>query len=73
MIGELRGSCLLDGFRGAPAADVDALAAVMGSLAKGMEDGDHRVQTIEINPLVVLPQGRGCVAIDALIVEDERR
>jgi acyl-CoA synthetase (NDP forming) len=70
MIADLRGSRLLDGFRGAPPADVDALVASMRSLAQGVMDGCDRVRTIEINPLVVFEKGRGCVAVDALVVED---
>ena len=68
MIGELPGQRLLAGFRGAPAADVVALAGVLARLsvfAAGAEDG---FRSLEINPLRVL--GQGVVALDGLLVAD---
>lgn len=57
---------LLDGVRGAPASDIDALCeatARFSVLADAL--GDH-VQSIDVNPLMALPQG--CIAVDALVV-----
>ena len=56
---------LLLGLRGRPAADLDALCAVMSrlsALAVALEDV---VEEIDINPLIATPQG--CVAVDALV------
>ncbi|POX46979.1 pimeloyl-CoA synthetase [Streptomyces sp. Ru71] len=68
MLGELRGRALLDGVRGRPPADVDALVEVVLRVQRmALELGD-RVAELEINPLMVLPAGQGAVALDALAV-----
>jgi acetate---CoA ligase (ADP-forming) len=67
MLAELRGRALLDGARGRPRADVEALAAAvvrMSELAVALPPG---VATIEINPLRVLPAGEGVLMLDAAI------
>ena len=68
MLEEVKGSMLLQGYRGRPHADVDALVEAMlklSSLAMGLEG---RLEELDINPLAVLPQGRGVKALDALVV-----
>jgi len=63
----LKLSKLLQGFRGAPAADVDALAraaARLGDLFLATPD----IVEFEINPLLVKRLGEGVVAADALVV-----
>jgi acyl-CoA synthetase (NDP forming) len=59
---------LMDGFRGAPRRDVNALAEAMvalGALAARLGDG---LESIDINPIVVLNEGQGALALDALVV-----
>ena len=59
---------LLDGFRGTPRRDATALADAMVALGRlGRELGD-RLLSIDINPIVVLNEGQGAVALDALVV-----
>jgi hypothetical protein len=68
MLGQLRCRVLLEGFRGRPPADVDALVAAVeryGDMAIQM--GDALLEA-EINPLFVLPRGQGVVAADGLVV-----
>ena len=68
MLAELRFSAVLDGVRGRPAADRRAAARVLATLSRvaaGMGRGE-----VDINPLFVLPEGRGAVAADALVVFD---
>ena len=68
MLAELRGYPLLTGYRGAPAADVEALvAAILAFAGMGETLGAHLVEA-EINPLFVRPEGRGVVAADGLAV-----
>ncbi|MEW2166442.1 acetate--CoA ligase family protein [Streptomyces sp. NPDC007084] len=68
MLAELRGRALLDGVRGAPPADVDALVEVVVRVQRmALELGDE-VSELDINPLMVLPRGQGAVALDALVV-----
>jgi acyl-CoA synthetase (NDP forming) len=63
----VRGARMLDGFRGAPPGDVAALEEVILRISQLV--GDHpEVAEIEINPLVVLAPGDGCIALDARII-----
>ncbi|MDB4898099.1 MAG: CoA-binding domain protein, partial [Firmicutes bacterium] len=68
MLDELRGRSVLNGVRGRPAADVDALADALvrlGDMAVAMQD---RLVELDLNPLFVLPAGQGVRAADALVV-----
>ncbi|WP_427184649.1 acetate--CoA ligase family protein [Bordetella bronchialis] len=68
MIDELKTSRLLRGFRGAPPADVDALAqAIVRLSAFALAAGDT-LESVELNPFVVLPQGQGAQALDAVLL-----
>ncbi|MER5432670.1 acetate--CoA ligase family protein [Streptomyces sp. NPDC002588] len=68
LLGRLRGRALLDGVRGRPPADVDALVEVILRVQRmALELGDDLAE-LDINPLVVLPRGQGAVALDALAV-----
>jgi acetate---CoA ligase (ADP-forming) len=57
---------LLDGVRGAPAADLDAVAGAVVSLSDLAVDLGHRLAALDVNPLLAGPGG--CVAVDALVV-----
>ena len=65
MIAEVRGSRLLQGVRGRPPADVEALAGALQALWQLMMEHSE-IKEIDINPLVVLEQG--ALALDARIV-----
>ncbi|MET7681460.1 acetate--CoA ligase family protein [Streptomyces sp. NPDC005423] len=68
MLAELRGRALLDGVRGRPPADLDALVEVVLRVQRmAMELGDV-LSELDINPLMVLERGQGAVALDALAV-----
>ncbi|WRZ92281.1 acetate--CoA ligase family protein [Streptomyces sp. NBC_01007] len=68
MLSELRGRALLDGVRGAPPVDVDALVEVVIRVQRmALELGDE-ISELDINPLMVLPRGQGAVALDALVM-----
>ncbi|WP_031155276.1 acetate--CoA ligase family protein [Streptomyces erythrochromogenes] len=68
MLTELRGHALLEGVRGAPPADVDALVEVVLRIQRmALELGDQ-LSELDINPLMVLPRGQGAVALDALAI-----
>ncbi len=68
MLGELKGSRLLHGYRGAPAGDVDALVETIVTFAEFVRRTDGRFAAIDINPIVVRPAGQGVAIADALIV-----
>jgi acyl-CoA synthetase (NDP forming) len=71
LLRSLKGFKLLDGFRGAPKADVKAAAEAIAALGDAALAGGERLREVEINPLLVLPQGRGAVALDALVLLDD--
>jgi acetate---CoA ligase (ADP-forming) len=64
---QLKGAAMLRGVRGRPAADVEALADVALRIAVAM-NARPEITEIDINPLTVLPSGKGAIALDALIV-----
>jgi acyl-CoA synthetase (NDP forming) len=67
MIRSLRGFPLLDGARGRPKADVRALAAALARLSVFGAAAGPRLASVDVNPIMVLTQGRGAVALDAVI------
>src|SRR6266540_232347 len=67
MICEVRGSALLHGVRGRAPADVGALANAIVSLAALASAHRDSLRALDINPLLVLPQGSGVVAVDWLV------
>jgi acyl-CoA synthetase (NDP forming) len=71
MIDEIRARRVLDGMRGAPPVDVNALAEAIARLSHFAASNAARLQSVEINPLLVLPQGRGVIALDAVLVTTE--
>ncbi len=66
MIDEIRGRAVLDGARGAPPADIEALANAISALSIFAAENSDNIQTIDINPFIALP--KGAVAVDALII-----
>ena len=66
MLERLRGYKLLQGFRGAPAADLDAVCDAIARISEFAADHADEVEEIDVNPLLARPDG--AVALDALIV-----
>ena len=54
--------------RGRPALDVGAVADALAAISQLAWTARERIGEIDVNPLLVLPQGRGVVAVDGLIV-----
>jgi acyl-CoA synthetase (NDP forming) len=65
----LKQGALLDGYRGSPALDVDAVAKLIAGLGRVLA-GTPSIREIDLNPVVVYPKGEGVVALDALILAD---
>ena len=68
MLRRLKGARLLDAHRGAPAADVDALVDIMVRLASFASDHAAAIAEIDLNPVIVHPNGAGATVVDALIL-----
>jgi acetate---CoA ligase (ADP-forming) len=64
---QLKSAALLRGFRGSPALDVRAAAEIVHRLGSLMLAAPQ-IREVDINPIIVYPQGKGAVALDALIV-----
>lgn len=67
MIERLHGWPLLNGFRGAAKADVDAAASAVVAVSKLIAELSDRAVEFEINPLIVAAEGQGAFAVDLLI------
>lgn len=70
MVDGLRLRRLLDGYRGGPALDVDALVDTVVRVGRLAADHADRIAEVDLNPVVVLPVG--AVALDALVVAAEK-
>jgi acyl-CoA synthetase (NDP forming) len=66
-ISRLKVSRLLDGYRGGPKGDRNALALAVASAADYVVATAAKLEELDINPLMVLSDGNGAVAADALI------
>jgi len=72
MIKEIKGYPILAGLRGAPPADIEAIANLIqkvGQLAYEFPE----ISELDINPIFVFNAGKGVIAVDARIVLGERK
>ena len=63
---EIRGFPLLQGYRGQPAADVDALRDILLRVSR-LADEIPEIIELDLNPVIALPAGHGCRVVDARI------
>ena len=68
---QLKCAPLFNGFRGRPPADLEAAADVIMVVAKQVEKDPSAIIELDINPLMLLAEGQGVVAADALIRTNE--
>jgi succinyl-CoA synthetase beta subunit len=66
----LRGAAILKGARGKPPCDLEALAQTLSKLSLFAAAQKGQFSSIDINPLLVRPEGKGVVALDALVVTE---
>jgi acetyltransferase len=71
MVSQVKGVKLLQGFRGRPKADVDSLVDTLVKVSHLAVNLEGRLSELDINPLMVLPEGKGVKAADALAVFQE--
>ena len=64
---------LFHGFRGRPKADLSAAADAILAVAAFVEEGVPPIVELDINPLMVLAEGHGVIAVDALISLQEQQ
>jgi acyl-CoA synthetase (NDP forming) len=58
---------LLDGYRGAPKGDIAALEQAVAAVAAYLVANAADIDELDINPVLVLPEGEGVVGVDALV------
>ena len=68
MIEEIQGKALLDGLRGQPPRDREALVSILMKLSRLAVELSDEIAELDINPLVLYAGGEGAVAADALVV-----
>lgn len=66
-LNRLRSAPLLHGWRGARPLDVDALVLLVERLA-GLMASNPRIAEIDLNPVILGPEGEGVIALDALML-----
>jgi len=64
---DLKTAALLEGYRGRPPGDIGVVVDTVLAVGRFVEDNRDRIAEIDINPLMVRPQGKGAVAVDAYI------
>ncbi|NWD66898.1 acetate--CoA ligase family protein [Pseudomonas gingeri] len=67
MISEVKGLQALAGFRGRPRGDLEAVAQALVSLSRLASLSNGLIDEAEVNPLIVMPEGEGVLAVDGLI------
>ncbi|HUL06413.1 MAG TPA: acetate--CoA ligase family protein [Candidatus Acidoferrum sp.] len=73
MIAEIKGRAILEGARGQQPADIDALAEALVKVSQFAATYSDEIESVDINPFLVLPRGRGGYALDALVVPASTR
>jgi acyl-CoA synthetase (NDP forming) len=68
LVRRLRVSRLLDGYRGSPRADVDALVDAVVALGRIALELGHHLDGLDLNPVLVGPAGQGALVVDALVL-----
>jgi acyl-CoA synthetase (NDP forming) len=66
MVREIKGYRLLQGYRGHPAADVEAIEEVLLRLSRLVEEIPE-ISEVDLNPILAMPPGQGCRIVDARI------
>jgi acyl-CoA synthetase (NDP forming) len=72
MVREIKGSRLLEGYRGQPAADKAALEEALLRISRLVEEIPEILE-LDLNPIFALPAGQGCRIVDARIRVDVPR
>jgi acetyltransferase len=68
MLAELKAAPLLNGFRGAAKTDIPALSQLISKVSALAAAVRDQISEIEINPVLVHPEGQGVTIVDVLVV-----
>ena len=67
MVSEVVAFRALAGYRDAPRGDLEALARTVCAISELVDAPGPMILEAEINPVVIMPEGQGVVAVDALV------
>jgi acetyltransferase len=68
MVKEIKGYKVLEGFRGKPRADIQAIVDILLKISKLATEMEGTVSELDLNPVIVFPEGRGAKVVDARLV-----
>ena len=68
MLAQTHAGRLLQGYRGSPVLDSEAVVDAIKALGRIAQDLGDVLQSVDVNPFVVMPQGKGALALDGLVV-----
>ncbi|MBW2037283.1 MAG: acetate--CoA ligase family protein [Deltaproteobacteria bacterium] len=68
MVKEIKSYPILTGVRGRKRSDIKAIVDVLIKISRLAKDWEDTIAEIDINPLIVMDEGRGVKAVDALVV-----
>jgi hypothetical protein len=68
LLGRTRASLLLQSYRGRPTGDAEAFAALLVRLSQFGASYADVLEAVDLNPVAVLPAGRGAIVLDALVI-----
>jgi len=68
MVREIKGYKVLEGFRGKPRADLGAIIDILLKVSKLATEMEGSVSELDLNPVIVLPEGKGAKVVDARFV-----
>jgi len=71
MIRSIQGARVLSGYRGEPSRDMEVLKDLISRLSQ-MLVTFPRIQEIDINPVIVMAEGEGALAVDARVILKDR-
>jgi acetyltransferase len=73
MIQEIKGYPILKGIRGGPSYDLAAIVRVLMAVSQLAIDFKNFISSIDINPLVIYPNGEGVKVLDCLFIKKNAR
>jgi hypothetical protein len=67
MVHGIRGAKILTGTRGRTVGDIDGLADLLVRLGQVAQANTGRFRALDLNPVIVKPQGEGVLAVDIAV------
>jgi len=67
MLGEIKAAKILEGYRGTPPRDKDALVDIIMKLSRFMEE-QELVTDVDLNPIMAFEKGKGAAIADARVL-----